>query len=604
MSAVSDKASLVRDRSSLTLPKYTQELDLDRIYEIFAASQDNDRLVLHEKKLSLAPAQSKAVTQQDKKVIKLVLNRLLAIPFNELDTVKIYGIIAKMRTPSYVKLVLDSSNKARLQLEQLEVLTKTKIQNEQNEILTKKRTLEIEPLITSAVALRESRLGKIFSQQGAKNDLRKIQLMELLFEMWPVENMADANILEKSNVITTTSLIHSYKNCASSAELISALCTLFQTSALVPYELEQLQAKLLSFCLEWLMSGMHDHDFQSGFFDGIIFPARASAFIDVRKLGEVLNSTLEQSLEIKKRSEKTPLPPLSFGGSDGIIFQEIKEKGFPIVFAETLAWDCMLFLRSLVLKIPVDELLKDWVKSPDRTPAITNISKYFNALVLFIVDQIVSDADINQRIGAYRFFVQMALRCIALGDYCTSYTIFSALNDSSVLRMENTQAAIGKEARKQLKLLQTLFSPERNHANLNTSLKQRQQDAKPYILVLPLFLQHLQFIKDSNPDIKLICEHPLYNVCKLNLIADQANALVKMQRALDSIEGATPKSDIRQWLQHKMAFSKKEEVKKEKEKQYRLSISNSPKNRRLSVIAEITDFIENLNETRNSTPPN
>lgn len=604
MSAVSDKASFVQDRSSLTLPKYTQELDLDRVYEIFAASQDNDRLVLHEKKLALAPVQNKAVTQQDKKVIKLVLNRLLAIPINELDTVKIYGIIAKMRTPSYIKLVLDSSNKARLQLEQLEVLTKTKIQNEQNEILIKKRMLEIEPLVTSVVSLRESRLGKIFSQQHANNDLRNIQLMELLFEMWPVEDMVDVNILEKSNVITTTSLIHSYKNCASSAELISGICTLFQTSALVPYELEQLQAKLLSFCLEWLLSGMHDHDFQRGFFDGIIIPARASAFLRIRKLAEVLNSTFEQSLEIKKRSENKPHPPLSFGGSEGIIFQEIKEKGFPLVFAETLAFDCMLFLRSLVLKIPVDELLKDWVKTPERTPAITNISKYFNALVLFIVDQIVSDADIDKRIGAYRFFVQMAVSCISLGDYCTSYTIFSALNDSSVLRMENTQSSIGKESHKQLKLLQNLFSSERNHANLNTSLKQRHQDAKPYILVLPLFLQHLQFVKDSNPDIKPIHKYPLYNVCKLNLISDQANALVKMQRTLDSSEGIAAKTDIRQWLQHKMAFSKKEDVKKEKEKQYRLSVSNSPKNRRFSVIADITDFIENLNESRKSSPPN
>jgi hypothetical protein len=114
--------------------------EFDRLYQTVTRVRDNQRIEydaaqnLFSYKVrfdDLTGKMDNTVREADKKVVKFILNTLILTDTKDFDTIKVYSIIAKIQSPTFLKKVLLSSAKAQRLLIKLEEITKSIIPQEQ-----------------------------------------------------------------------------------------------------------------------------------------------------------------------------------------------------------------------------------------------------------------------------------------------------------------------------------------------------------------------------------------------------------------------------------------------------------------------------------------
>lgn len=119
--------------------------------------------------------------------------------------------------------------------------------------------------------------------------------------------------------------------------------------------------------------------------------------------------------------------------------------------------------REFMRKMTIEAFLS---KDGKQKPPISNFIEFFNKLSLWAVIYILQN-DINCRVLAYERIIDLIMKCLASGSFNAAQALFAGLSKAPITRLKETLNALSPVARKNLELLQDVFS--------------RYQDLKIYV---------------------------------------------------------------------------------------------------------------------------
>ena len=158
-----------------------------------------------------------------------------------------------------------------------------------------------------------------------------------------------------------------------------------------------------------------------------------------------------------------------------------------------------------------------WTK-PDasaRAPGILALIDWFNHIVHWLVYEIVSRKELKERIAVLEKIVSVGAHLDKLNNLIGTREIFSAINSSSVIRLQATFDGVSNRSRSIIADLNGLNSMELNHKQYRTRL----QHVRPPALPFPGICQNdLVFIEECSVKNKL--DGDLINVPKFVKISE------------------------------------------------------------------------------------
>eukprot|EP01080_Neovahlkampfia_damariscottae_P003929 gene3929-7139_t len=152
---------------------------------------------------------------------------------------------------------------------------------------------------------------------------------------------------------------------------------------------------------------------------------------------------------------------------------------------------------------PKECLNQNW-NNPETN--INSMIQHFNQLSSWISNQIVDTDNLKQRILIVEKFIDISDKLWNLNNFNGLFSVFSALNSSSIFRLKKTFEGISEESKKKFQYLHQQTSPSGAFSNMRSRLISVKPPCIPYVGV---YLTDLTFIQDG---------HPKYQNGKINFV--------------------------------------------------------------------------------------
>eukprot|EP01125_Pyxidicula_operculata_P020243 TRINITY_DN7457_c0_g1_i1.p1 TRINITY_DN7457_c0_g1~~TRINITY_DN7457_c0_g1_i1.p1 ORF type:complete len:527 (-),score=153.86 TRINITY_DN7457_c0_g1_i1:234-1814(-) len=164
-----------------------------------------------------------------------------------------------------------------------------------------------------------------------------------------------------------------------------------------------------------------------------------------------------------------------------------------------IARQLCLFQQHLFRQIHPKECLNQaWNKKKEDAPNILSLIQTFNDLSSWVSTQVVSHADIKDRVSKIKRFIKISIKCKEYNNFDACQAILAGLNASPVFRLKKSWMKVktDKKLYKDYLELKELLSQNGNFKQYRARLKTLNPPCLPY---LGVYLTDLVFI-DENRD--------------------------------------------------------------------------------------------------------
>jgi len=174
----------------------------------------------------------------------------------------------------------------------------------------------------------------------------------------------------------------------------------------------------------------------------------------------------------------------------------------------------------------VDWLFPETEGRADSKFGIENLKKFeylVNKETLWVVTEIVSEANMTKRVKLIKRFLNIAKHCKEAQNFNSMFSIISGLTHTAVSRLRRTWENVPERYSKQLSDMNMIMDPSRNFSRYRNLIKS-DSVKPPLIPIYPMVVKDLTFIDIGN---KTRVEG-LINFEKLRLVAKEIRALTSM----------------------------------------------------------------------------
>ena len=157
-------------------------------------------------------------------------------------------------------------------------------------------------------------------------------------------------------------------------------------------------------------------------------------------------------------------------------------------------------------------------KNKEKTsPNVTNCSKFFNKLTMFIIEDVISYNSPKERAKVYEKWVQVAEYLKMKKNYNDYIAIISSLNNYIITGLESTQKEIKSKTRNKFEQLKN-FCIGGNYSNIKEEIIQSEKMGEHFLPYLGILLK---FISQYEEKKKYIDEHGCIDIRKIETINEQ-----------------------------------------------------------------------------------
>lgn len=357
------------------------------------------------------------------------------------------------------------------------------------------KQLEMHKTTTQADIIQQAnelRKNFVFEKEGADEvTLERYRQQKLLMEMAPFHK-GDAEILAKYGIITPETLLITYSRNMTTEQLFSSINIILESDFPEP-----VKSNLVEFTIKWIESGLYEN-------------VRVKPEVQ-EKLKDIQEYCDKNGLETesKKLQVAIEMPSLVESSSPDLDIneKEIRE-WIKNIGASDFSSALMKVQASSIQNISIDDMYHFDDKNGNF---IKFVSSQFNHLSGFVVDQIITTDDKENRKQVYQFFVNVADNCLLNNDFNSAMAVLAGLNSSSINRMKIYED-LDKHTSDQFKNLSELLSNVGNYQALRKKFEEANE--KPWTPYFGILTSDLTFTKDGNPKIDKNTQN--YNIDVLN----------------------------------------------------------------------------------------
>lgn len=209
--------------------------------------------------------------------------------------------------------------------------------------------------------------------------------------------------------------------------------------------------------------------------------------------------------------------------------------------ATKLAQHFCLIERQVLLGVTWEELVDcRWRQTSGHTGGVQKLIARFNAVCQWVQTEIVTTADLEERVQVICKFIRLAQKCKALNNFSTLLQILLGLQSPAVSRLTETWTQVGASEMRVLNALSTFTSPSKNWKNVRDCMTvlQNSDDAEGCIPFLGIYLSDLIFnaqlppyleSKKDETDTPPILQQPLVHFRKHRITATVIKRILTFQ---------------------------------------------------------------------------
>jgi hypothetical protein len=151
--------------------------------------------------------------------------------------------------------------------------------------------------------------------------------------------------------------------------------------------------------------------------------------------------------------------------------------------------------------MPEELLASEWMKKTGsnaiNVKAMSTLSTDLSNLVADSILQ--SESDAKKRAVIVKHWIKIASKCLELNNYDSLMAIICSLNSSMIIRLKKTWNMVSQKRKDELKALQDIVEPTKNHAVLRQRLHDHVPPCLPFV---GTYLTDLTFVDIGNPSTK------------------------------------------------------------------------------------------------------
>jgi hypothetical protein len=204
-------------------------------------------------------------------------------------------------------------------------------------------------------------------------------------------------------------------------------------------------------------------------------------------------------------SPDTPLPSPVVSKSTANALKNWKMGGSS---PSILDFDPLELARQLTIKemnifcsiLPEELLASEWMKkSGSNAVNVRAMSTLSTDLSNLVADTILHHEDAKKRAVIIKHWIKIAIKCLDLNNYDSLMAIICSLNSSMITRLKKTWDMVSQKRKDNLKALQDIVEPTKNHAVLRQRLHDHVPPCLPFV---GTYLTDLTFVDIGNPATK------------------------------------------------------------------------------------------------------
>ncbi|KAJ3074104.1 hypothetical protein HDU98_012132 [Podochytrium sp. JEL0797] len=216
---------------------------------------------------------------------------------------------------------------------------------------------------------------------------------------------------------------------------------------------------------------------------------------DFPKLSLQLSHLVSRRQESSDSSIRVLIPHRPKDAPPPILPMGLRAKKFKLVEIDPIevARQLTMMEKSVFDKIQPAELFgRAWSKSNglELSPNVRAMSVLSNRIAGWVIQTILTEADVKKRAGLLKHIISVAKECLALNNFCTVATIVGALNSAAVFRLQKTWTRAGKHVTV-FKELHRLMDIHANFSRYRAAIKKASLPCVPYFA---LYLTDLFYV--------------------------------------------------------------------------------------------------------------
>lgn len=129
------------------------------------------------------------------------------------------------------------------------------------------------------------------------------------------------------------------------------------------------------------------------------------------------------------------------------------------------------------------------------SPTIIKISKRFDDLIMFVIQDILSYDHKKIRAKIIEKWISISHSCKSINNFNDSMAIIQALTHFIIQKLKKTWKYVGKHSKEEYKLLKELYSCDGNYRNLRNEINKCQN--VPYVPYLGILLRDINFYEEK-----------------------------------------------------------------------------------------------------------
>eukprot|EP01103_Thecamoeba_quadrilineata_P019456 TRINITY_DN7892_c0_g1_i1.p1 TRINITY_DN7892_c0_g1~~TRINITY_DN7892_c0_g1_i1.p1 ORF type:complete len:1077 (+),score=244.67 TRINITY_DN7892_c0_g1_i1:35-3265(+) len=202
---------------------------------------------------------------------------------------------------------------------------------------------------------------------------------------------------------------------------------------------------------------------------------------------------LKEALK-KSKSKKNLVKTVSNPGYHQIPFV------FSTMNVNLVAVQLTVIEYDMMSKIKSHEFLHQFWNKKDKeenAPNLTRSIEWFNKITRWFSSQILSENNLDGRVHAISNLILVGNKFKELNNFNGIMEVLSCIHSSSITRLKNTWAVLGKHIQDQLHEFSDLMSPKSNFKNYREALRKAKG---PYVPYLGTYLTDFTFLDDCKPN--------------------------------------------------------------------------------------------------------
>ena len=158
------------------------------------------------------------------------------------------------------------------------------------------------------------------------------------------------------------------------------------------------------------------------------------------------------------------------------------------------------------------------------SPTIIKISKRFDDLIMFVIQDILSYDHKRIRAKIIEKWISISHRCKVINNFNDSMAIIQALTHFIIQKLKRTWKYVSKESKKVYAILKGLYSCDGNYRNLRNEIDNCKN--VPYVPYLGILLRDINFYEEKA---KYLENGKLINFEKISIVQDVIENFYKFE---------------------------------------------------------------------------